>query len=218
MSLPPLSALRHVNQRYSLSIESCADSPFEQLETWLAEAIAAEYYQPNAMSLATVNADGQPSNRIVLLKDLDAAQGLVFYTNYHSRKGEEIAHNPQASALFYWDQLERQVRVEGEISMLEAGQSDQYFASRPEETQLGAVASPQSQTIPNRQWLDTRYQEIRQRHLQTGTALARPAHWGGYQLHPHLFEFWQGRPSRLHDRICYRRQTNGSWHLTRLAP
>ncbi len=213
----PLSELRHVNQRFSLSTESCARCPFVQLQNWLDQAIADQYYQPNAMSLSTVNSDGQPTSRIVLLKQIDET-GLIFYTNYQSHKGKDLAANPLAAALFYWDQLERQVRVEGKIDMLDPQQSDRYFASRPRETQLGAIASPQSETISNRQWLDQRYQEVKLRYDQSADPIARPKHWGGYRLIAHKFEFWQGRPSRLHDRICYVKQANDNWYISRLAP
>lgn len=217
MSRVSLSELRHVNQRFSLSTEHCAACPFIQFQDWLDQAIADQYYQPNAMSLSTVNAQGQPSSRIVLLKDFDQT-GLIFYTNYTSHKGKDLAQNPLASALFYWDKLERQVRIEGKIEQIDPQQSDQYFASRPRETQLGAIASPQSETISSRQWLDQRYQEVRSRHDHSADPIVRPKHWGGYRLIAHKFEFWQGRPSRLHDRVCYAKQVDNSWQISCLAP
>ena len=197
----------------SLDERDVVADPFAQFRKWLGEAIGAQCPEPTAMSLATVGADGRPSSRIVLLKEADAA-GLVFYTNYASRKGRELAANPQAALLFYWAELEREVRIEGRVEKAEAGAADAYFASRPLASRIGAVASPQSEVIADRAWLDERFRAAEAEH---GLTPARPPHWGGYRLAPEMFEFWQGRRSRLHDRIAYFRHAAG-WKTARLAP
>jgi pyridoxamine 5'-phosphate oxidase len=165
------------------------------------------------MTLATADEAGRPSVRTVLIKDFDAA-GFVFYTNYESRKGRELAANPRAALLFFWRELERQVIVEGAVTRVEAAESDAYYASRPLPSRLGAWASPQSQPIPGKAWLLARAAEMGVRH---GLNPARPPHWGGYRLAPDRLEFWQGRPSRLHDRLAYT-QNGGEWYRARLAP
>ncbi|MBD0255824.1 MAG: pyridoxamine 5'-phosphate oxidase, partial [Cytophagales bacterium] len=172
--------------------------------------------EPTAMHLCTVSADGRPSGRSVLLKGLDA-DGFTFFTNYDSRKGRELAGSPYASLTFFWPELERQVRVEGVVRKASAAASDEYFRSRPRASRIGALASPQSQVIPDRQVLENKVAAL---NAQYGEAadIQRPAHWGGYVVTPDAVEFWQGRPSRLHDRILYTRTAAGEWQKNRLAP
>src|SRR5215211_1326482 len=188
--------------------------PIAQFELWMSEAIAAKVPEPTAMTLATVSPEGRPSARVVLLKGCDAG-GFVFYTNYESRKGGDLAANEWASLVLFWKELERQVRIEGRSEKVSAAESDAYFASRPLGSRHGAWASPQSAEIPNRGWLEQRWQDAAQTH---GNAPPRPAHWGGYRIVPSTIEFWQGRRSRLHDRIVYRREDEGGWTIARLAP
>ena len=196
--------------------ESCAlAEPLEQFHHWLDEALKAQALEPNAMTLATVGADGRPSTRILLLKGSDA-QGLVFFTNYDSRKGRDLATNPHAAMQFYWPELERVVRAEGPVSKVSAAESDAYYASRPLGSRIGAWASHQSQPLPNREQLEQAWAREEGR---WGDAPPRPEQWGGYRLQPLRWEFWQGRPSRLHDRLCYEREGGqGAWQLSRLAP
>jgi pyridoxamine 5'-phosphate oxidase len=201
---------------YALASLSRADvdaSPFAQFDKWLNEAIAGAIPEPTAMSLATVGASGRPSSRIVLLKGADAT-GFKFYTNYASRKGEELAVNPHAALLFHWVELEREVRIEGRVEKTDAADSDGYFQTRPIKSRIGALASPQSQTIESRQWLEAQFAAAQAVH---GDTPPRPEHWGGYRLVPDYFEFWQGRRSRLHDRITYR-FVGDTWARERLAP
>jgi pyridoxamine 5'-phosphate oxidase len=172
--------------------------------------------QPDAMILATATPEGRPSARVVLLRGLDE-RGFVFFTNYESRKGQELAANPHAALVFFWDALERQVRVEGRVELASPAESDAYFQSRPRGSQVGAWASPQSEVLPNREALQRKVIEVEARFAGTA-ALPRPPNWGGFRLVPELFEFWQGQPSRLHDRLCYRRQPDETWLLERLAP
>lgn len=200
-------------RRAALSERESAKDPFEQFTRWLDEAIAARIPEPNAMSLATVDAAGAPSSRIVLLKSVDA-RGLVFHTNYDSRKGRELEANPRVALLFFWPELERQVRVTGRAEHASAAESDAYFAQRPRESQLGAWASPQSAEIADREVLEARLAEARERFAG---AVERPPRWGGVRVVPARFEFWQGRPSRLHDRLQWTREADG-WHIARLAP
>jgi pyridoxamine 5'-phosphate oxidase len=208
-----LARLRVDYRRAALSERECAKDPFDQLMRWLDEAIAARVPEANAMSLSTVDAAGAPSSRIVLLKALDA-RGLVFHTNYDSRKGRELEANPRVALLFFWPELERQVRIAGRAEHASAAESDAYFAERPRESQLGAWASPQSAEIADREVIEARLAEVRERFPGT---VSRPPRWGGVRVVPKRFEFWQGRPSRLHDRLQWTREGDG-WTIVRLAP
>lgn len=185
-----------------------------QFDVWWNEAVQTEIYEVNAMTLATADASGNPNARIVLLKDYSDA-GFVFFTNYNSKKGNELAENPKACLLFFWKELERQIRIVGKVEKLDTRESDAYFSSRPEGSRIGALTSPQSTVIPNRQFLENKYLELSQQYK--GKQIPRPAHWGGYIVNPQRIEFWQGRPSRLHDRIVYTKQKLG-WKIERLAP
>src|SRR5690606_17798424 len=198
----------------SLTLNEVADLPLQQFAQWLEEAIKAQVNEPNAMNLATINAQNQPSSRVVLLKGLD--HGLIFFTNYDSRKGRELREHPYAALNFFWPELERQVRIEGQVEMVTEAESDRYFHSRPISSQIGAWASPQSQVIPDRTFLETREREMTQR-FQT-EPIASPPHWGGFRVIPQYFEFWQGRASRLHDRIVYERGAARQWDKKILAP
>lgn len=219
MALPTISAelaaLRRDYTMASLSETDVAADPFAQLERWMQQALNSELPEPTAMTLATATTDGRPSARVVLLKGFDA-RGLVFYTNYESRKGAELEQNPQAALLFFWPELERQVRIEGRVERVSADESIAYFQSRPKESQLGAWASPQSQVISGRDVVEQRYQELAAQ-FKHDEVLPLPPFWGGYRVVPRYFEFWQGRPSRMHDRICYTLGEQG-WAIARLAP
>lgn len=208
-----IADLRKEYTRRGLDEASAADDPFEQFQSWFDQALSAGVPEPNAMTLATVAANGRPSARVVLLKGLDR-RGLVFYTNYRSRKASELLATGVAALVFFWPELERQIRVEGLVEQVSSDESDAYFAGRPPGSRLGAWASPQSQVISGRDVLDRQLAEAVER---WGDDPPRPEHWGGYRVVPDSFEYWQGRPSRLHDRLRYRRDGD-KWLRERLAP
>jgi len=208
-----IADLRVEYKRSELDEDSADADPIVQFARWWDEAAAAQVREANAMTLATADAAGTPAARTVLLKGFDPA-GFVFYTNYESRKGAELASNPRAALLFFWPELERQVRIDGAAVRVDEQESDEYFGSRPLASRIGAWASPQSQPISSKAWLMARAAQMA---LEHGAAPARPAYWGGYRVNPHAIEFWQGRPSRLHDRLVYPRSDSG-WIRARLAP
>ncbi len=215
---PPTAfpALAHLRNDYALKTldEGEVDrDPLKQFGVWMVEAIHAQVPEPTAMSLATVGAGGRPAGRIVLLKGLDP-KGFVFFTNYESRKGRELAVNPAAALTFLWKELERQVRIEGTVEKVSEDESNSYYATRPLGSRIGAWASPQSEAIENRAWLEKRWEELGREH---GENPRRPGHWGGYRVIPDYLEFWQGRRSRLHDRVTYTR-AGASWKIARIAP
>ena len=197
-----------------LTVDSTAADPVEQFKIWYGEYEEMQTADSNAMTLSTVSEDGQPHSRVVLLKGIDEG-GFEFYTNYNSDKGKELSVNPKASLNFFWPQLERQIRIEGEVLRLPPEESEAYFKSRPYGSQIGAWVSPQSDEIPGREYLQERVEELQRKYP---AEVPRPEHWGGYRLMPALFEFWQGRPSRLHDRIRYEQKEGGKWRKARLAP
>lgn len=209
-----IADLRKDYRRATLTETEVDPDPTVQFTTWFRQAMEAGIPEANAMSVATVGADGRPSSRILLIKDFNQ-NGFTWFTNYRSRKGRDLEAHPYAALLFHWVELERQVRIEGRVERLAPEQSDAYFHSRPLNSRLGALASEQSETIASREILEQRFAQAEASH---GDQPARPAHWGGYRLVPDRIEFWQGRPSRLHDRIVYTRQQDGAWHRERLQP
>jgi pyridoxamine 5'-phosphate oxidase len=211
--MEPIADLRKSYERAELDESASLPDPLAQFELWLQQAITGEIPEPNAMTLATVGADGRPSTRVVLIKGCDA-RGIVWFTNYQSRKGRELAHQPFAALQFHWVELERVVRIEGRVEPIDAAESDAYFNSRPLDSRIGAWASPQSEVISSRGVLVANAAKFGAKFMLNPP---RPAHWGGYRLAPDRWEFWQGRKSRLHDRLQYRLQ-GGVWARERLAP
>jgi pyridoxamine 5'-phosphate oxidase len=210
-----IAGIRKNYSRKKLSEKKAARDPVKQFEKWWKQAVASKIEEPNAMTLATASPDGMPSARIVLLKGFDQ-EGFVFFTNYNSFKGLQLAGNPKACLVFFWKELERQVRITGLVQRINEKASDTYFYSRPTGSQVGAIASPQSQVIESREWLDKRYKELQKQFKKEKPE--RPADWGGFVVKPVIMEFWQGRPSRLHDRLQYTLDDRGAWKLERLAP
>lgn len=211
-----IAGIRKTYSKKKLSELKADPDAIRQFAKWWKQSLKSDIDEVNAMTLATATADGVPSARIVLLKGFDE-KGFVFFTNYESYKGKQIAENPKACLVFFWKELERQVRITGLIEKIPEEASDEYFYSRPLESQMGAVASPQSQVVKDRDWLDERFSLVEKQVTATGE-IKRPHHWGGYLVKPVIIEFWQGRPGRLHDRLQYSLQENGSWKIERLAP
>ena len=207
--------ISNVNKAAELDERNADANPIRQFQRWFDEAVRRNLPMAEAMTLCTATADGKPTGRMLLLKGVDES-GFVFYTNYRSPKARELDANPFAAMVFYWEPLERQVRVEGKVARISADESDEYFQTRPRESQLGAIASPQSEVIESREVLEQRFRELEDEY-RDGT-IARPDHWGGYRLVPDRVEFWKGRPGRLHDRLLYELQADGSWKRSRLAP
>ena len=210
-----IAGIRKTYSQKTLSETDIEPNPNRQFDKWWQEAIASEIDEVNAMTLATASVDGVPSARIVLLKGF-SENGFVFFTNYDSYKGKQLMENPKACLVFFWKELERQVRITGIVQKTSEEENDAYFYSRPIGSQVGASVSPQSTAIENREWLEARYNELEKKASES--PIRRPDHWGGYLIKPVIMEFWQGRPSRLHDRIEYSLQENGSWKIERLAP
>ena len=209
-----LSSIRKEYTKHSLDVAEVDQNPLRTFNQWFDEALASEVMEPNAMNLSTVSKSNMPAGRIVLLKEVD--KGFVFYTNYQSDKGRELEDNPVAALTFFWPELERQVRIQGNVEKVSEEMSTEYFQSRPKESQIGAWTSPQSTVIKSRDILLDREKSIKEKH-ESDAVLPRPKQWGGYRLNPVHMEFWQGRPSRLHDRIAYT-LVDGEWKINRLAP
>jgi pyridoxamine 5'-phosphate oxidase len=210
-----LADLRVTYAREALSENDVNPDPIVQFQHWFDQAVAAQIIEPNAMTLATVSPDGKPSARVVLLKEIEG-RDFLFYTNYESRKGRELSANPNAALVFYWPELERQVRIEGEVGKVQRSQSEAYFATRPRASQLGAWVSSQSRVLSGRDELERKLAELESRY--EGTPVPAPGFWGGFRVKPLRIEFWQGRGSRLHDRLLYSVKAGGSWSIERLSP
>jgi pyridoxamine 5'-phosphate oxidase len=208
-----IASIRKDYSKKKLTETKADANPYKQFAKWWKQALKSEIVEPNAMTLATASADGMPSARIVLLKEFNE-NGFVFFTNYKSYKGQQLEENPKACLVFFWKEVERQVRLTGLVEKITVAESDEYFYSRPKESQVGANVSPQSQVIESREWLDENYKNL----AKENKDIKRPRHWGGYRVKPVIFEFWQGRPGRLHDRLQYTLLDNGSWKIERLAP
>jgi pyridoxamine 5'-phosphate oxidase len=213
--MTPISDLRKEYILHSLHKKDVAENAMDQFGRWWQDALKTEINEANAMTLATASADGLPSARIVLLKGFHK-EGFQFYTNYESFKGRQLAENPRACLVFFWKELERQVRITGLVDKLNSQESDTYFNSRPVGSRIGALASPQSEVIESSEWLSSRAARLEKKY--TDLDIPRPPNWGGYLVKPVTIEFWQGRPNRLHDRLLYTLQENGKWEIERLAP
>ena len=210
-----LADIRKNYSKKKLSEKNADANAIKQFTKWWKQAVASGIEEVNAMTLATASLDGIPSARIVLLKEF-GKEGFTFFTNYGSFKGQQMAENPKACLVFFWKELERQVRITGLVNKISAEASDEYFHSRPKGSQVGAAASPQSHVIKNREWMDAHYGQLKKKFSKK--EIPRPGHWGGYIVKPVIIEFWQGRPSRLHDRLQYTLERNGQWKIERLAP
>jgi len=216
MSDQSISDLRKDYQKDSLTRAELLSDPMQQFQSWLDTAIKAKVLEPTAMNLATSSAEGVISSRMVLLKDLDP-RGFSFFTNYESRKASDLAEHGHAALCFWWGALERQVRIEGVIEKVSAQDSDDYYSRRPRGSRIGAIASRQSTELSSHAELEQQVKEVEKQYAQ-GEEIQRPEYWGGYRLLPESLEFWQGRPSRLHDRFCYQKSEDGQWQVRRLAP
>ncbi|MEI8202795.1 MAG: pyridoxamine 5'-phosphate oxidase [Bacteroidota bacterium] len=207
-------SIRNDYQLKHLTKNHLKPDPIQQFNKWMKEVLTADISEPNAMILSTVGKTGTPSARVVLLREVNH-EGFIFYSNYLSKKGNQIEHNNQVSLTFFWKEIERQVRIEGKANIIDIEKSDKYFASRPLDSQIGAIVSPQSSPIPSRQYLTELFSTFKKKN--TDKTIQRPDHWGGYLVKPDMIEFWQGRPNRLHDRIAYYRKKD-HWEMVRLAP
>lgn len=209
------AAIRKEYTQKALTESDVEPDPIRQFNIWWQDALEANIIEVNAMTLATASTDGVPSARTVLMKGF-SEKGFIFFTNYNSFKGQQLSENPKACLVFFWKELERQVRITGIVERTSNEESNAYFLSRPRESQVGAIISPQSQVIESRQWLDEKFRQTAEKF--ENTTIQRPAHWGGYVVKPVIIEFWQGRPGRLHDRLQYSLSDDGNWKIERLAP